>query len=108
MEITFRDKHLQKLCCEESTARKDLGSNRAKRLRVRLSELHIATNLSELVNGRPHPLSGDRAHQFSLDLDGPMRLIVESDDPTARRADGSTDWARVRAVVVVALEDTHG
>lgn len=107
MEMSFRDKRMHKVCSEERLAVKELGPVRAKRLHTRLNELRWAARLGELYNGRPHPLKGDRAHQFSVDLDGPMRLILEADDGAAALADGGIDWPNVTAVWVVALEDTH-
>ncbi len=107
MEISFRDRQMQKLCSDERSAVKELGPIRAKRLRTRLNELGLAARVAELLTGRPHPLKGDRAHQFSVDLDGPMRLIVEANDPAAIVPGGAIDWPNVTAVWVVALEDTH-
>lgn len=107
MEILFRDRRMHKVCSEDRLAVKELGPVRAKRLRTRLNELGLAARVSELLTGRPHPLKGDRAHQFSVDLDGPMRLILEANDPAAIEPDGRIDWPNVTAVWVVALEDTH-
>lgn len=107
MQIGFIHKKLQNICCESKTAHKELGTKRAKHLQVRLAELRAAARLGELVNGRPHPLVGDRAHQFSLDLDGPMRLLLEVDGAAPKLSSGATDWQNVTAVLVVEIEDTH-
>jgi proteic killer suppression protein len=39
MEITFSDRKLQKLCEQQNQARKKLGANCAKKLRIRLADL---------------------------------------------------------------------
>jgi plasmid maintenance system killer protein len=70
MQITYASKTIQRLCEEDKHQRKHLGKNRAKRLKNRLNELRAVANVSQLQLGRPHPLSGDRAGQFSVDLDG--------------------------------------
>jgi proteic killer suppression protein len=59
--------------------------------------------------GRLHELSGNRAGQLSLDLDGPYRLIFAPDhNPVPRRTDGGMDWNQITAVLVLEIEDTHG
>jgi hypothetical protein len=60
------------------------------------------------LGGRLHPLTGDRASQLSLDVEHPLRLIfVCADDPVPTKADGGLDWAQVRTVLIVGVEDTH-
>jgi len=86
------------------------GANRAKVLRRRLDQTRAAETLADLrlVHPRTHALTGDRDGLISLDLDGAYRLLLEPIGPaSAVLKDGGLDWARITAVRVVAVEDTH-
>jgi len=109
MQITFATKAIQRLCEEDKHQRKQLGDKRAKRLKNRINELRAVQNVSQLQLGRPHPLSGDRAGQFSVDLDGPMRLLFEpTDQPPPTLVAGGIDWQQVTSVRLLDIGDTHG
>ena len=60
--------------------------------------------------GRCHELTGGkRAGQLSVDLDHPYRLIFLPDhEQVPRLEDGGLDWARVTAIKILGVEDTHG
>jgi proteic killer suppression protein len=109
MQITYASKAIKRLCEEDKHQRKHLGDKRAKRLKNRLTELRAVETVSKLLYGRPHPLTGDRAGQFSVDLDGPMRLLFEpNDQPPPALPTGGIDWQQVRSVRLLEIEDTHG
>lgn len=111
MEIRFRSGKLAKEANDLGLLRKTHGETRAKRIRLRLDALHAASVLEDLrhMPGRLHELSGNRAGQLSLDLDGPYRLIFAPDhNPVPRRTDGGMDWNQITAVLVLEIEDTHG
>ncbi len=109
MEITFANKAIKRLCLEEKHQLKRLGAKRASRLKNRLGELRAVQNVSQLQLGRPHALAGDRAGQFSVDLDGPMRLLFDpTDQPPPALAAGGIDWQQVTSVRLLEIEDTHG
>lgn len=58
--------------------------------------------------GRCHELTGDLGGFFSIDLDGPYRLIFEPEgNPVPRKEDGGIDWTRVQAICIRSVEDTH-
>ena len=66
-------------------------------------------NVSQLQLGRPHPLTGDRAGQFSVDLDGPMRLLFDPAElPPPTLPSGGIDWQQVSSVRLLEIGDTHG
>jgi len=109
MQITYATKAIQRLCEEEKHQLKQLGTKRAKRLKNRLSELRAVQNVSQLQLGRPHALTEDRAGQYSVDLDGPMRLLFEpTDQPPPTLAAGGIDWQQVTSVRLLEIGDTHG
>ena len=109
MQITYASKTIQRLCEEDKHQRKQLGEKRAKRLKNRLNELRAVQNVSQLQLGRPHPLTGDRAGQFSVDLDGPMRLLFDPAElPPPTLPSGGIDWQQVSSVRLLEIGDTPG
>ncbi len=108
MKVTFQTDKLRQLCEEQRVATKKLGQPCAKKLAARLFNLMVADSVQDLVVGDPHPLTGTRAGQFSLSLQGGMRLVFEpANDPIPRRSDGSIDWQNVTAVCIVFVGDYH-
>ena len=108
MDILFADEDLEELCSTERIAKKALGAQGAKKLRVRLAELMAVGRVSELFSGRPHPLRGDRAGQFAVDLDGGRRLVFEpANHPLPTDADGALAWGQVTAIRIVYIGDYH-
>jgi proteic killer suppression protein len=108
MEITFGDAKLKKLCEQQAVAQKQLGQACARKLRSRLADLNAVNSVRDLVAGRPHPLKGDLAGQFALDLQGAKRLVFKSaNDPIPYKDDGSIDWSKVTHVCIVFIGDYH-
>ena len=108
MQITYASKKIQRLCEQDKHQRKELGEKRAKRLKTRLNELRAVENVSQLQLGRPHALTEDRAGQYSVDLDGPMRLLFEpTDQPPPTLPSGGIDWQQVSSVRLLEIGDTH-
>lgn len=87
------------------------GPERAKQLRKRLAQLRAAEVLADmrrLPGARCHALRGDRKGRLSVDLDGPYRLIfAPADEAPPAGPDGTLDWDRVTAVVLIGIVDTH-
>ena len=109
MKINFNGKKIRELCEKQAVAKKKLGTDCARKLRVRLSALEAATSVACLVAGNPHPLTGDRDGQFALDLAGGWRLVFAPDhNPCPTYADGGIDWARVNIVCIEYIGDYHG
>ena len=108
MEISFASPKLKALCEKHAEMQKALGGACARKLRSRLADLTAARNVGELTAGRPHPLKGNRAGQFALDLEGGRRLVFEpADDPLPRHEDGAIDWSTVTKVQIVFIGDYH-
>ena len=58
--------------------------------------------------GRFHPLTADRSGQFSLDLDGPYRLIFEpANEPLPVRPSGDLDLTKVTCVRIIEVVNYH-
>lgn len=108
MEINFKDKKTRELCEKKAVAERKLGAACARKLRTRLSDLEAASRVTDLVAGNPHPLKGDRAGQFALDLAGGWRLVFSPDhDPNPIRPDGGIDWHQVTIVCIEYIGDYH-
>lgn len=108
MEINFKDKKIRDLCEKQAVAEKKLGAACARKLRARLSDMEAASRVTDLVAGNPHPLKGDRAGQFALDLAGGWRLVFAPDhDPCPTRPDGGIDWFQVTIVCIEYIGDYH-
>lgn len=108
MEISYNNKKLKQLCEDKRAMDRQLGTAAARKLRARLSDLDAVARVSDLVVGRPHPLKGDRAGQFSLSLAGGKRLVfAPNHTPVPVKDDGSIDWACVIRVEIVFIGDYH-
>lgn len=108
MEIVFKDKTIKDLCEQASLAQRKLGKRMAQKLQGRLADLMAVASVAELCAGRPHPLSGDRAGQFALDLVHPCRLVFEPAHHPVPRRDGGVDWSQVTKVCIIWIGDYHG
>jgi proteic killer suppression protein len=111
MLIYFRTSKLQKLCSKEREMLKQLGRVMADKLQQRLMELNAAETLADVSHLPPprcHELSGNRAGQFSVDLEHPYRLLfIPADDPVPLKEDGGIDLSQVREIEIIGIEDTH-
>ena len=108
MEISFDPVDLETTCRQAKRATRLLGALAAKKLHIRLAELFNAESVAELVSGRPHPLTGDRAGQFAVDLHGGTRLVFRpTKTPPPAKTDGSVDWSKVTSVTIVFIGNYH-
>lgn len=108
MDIDYDTTKLKKLCLARKEADKKLGPNSGKKLRTRLADIEAASNVSELIAGRPHPYTGDKAGRFSLDLHGGDRLLfVPLKKPPPTKDDGGIDWSKVESILIVFIGDPH-
>lgn len=108
MNIGFANKKLRKLCEKSAVAQKELGTDCARKLKTRMDDLEAASCVADLVAGNPHPLRGDRAGQFSVDLAGGWRLVFAPDnEPCPHREDGSIDWSAVTIICIEYIGDYH-
>ena len=108
MEIHYANKKLEDICLKRRVAEKKLGHNCAQKLSRRLLELNAAEKVSDLIAGRPHPLTGDRAGQMALDLDGAFRLVFASaNSPCPTNLDGAINWTQVTIVEIQYIGNYH-
>lgn len=98
------------MCHDDKLATRTHGAPSAKKLRARLDDLNAAANLSYMrkLPGRFHGLTGDRDGQYSLELHGGCRLVLEpANMPLPIRQDGTLDISKVTTVKVVYVGDYH-
>jgi len=108
MNVDYQGDTIRALCLESKKAIRVLGTESARKLQRRLSDLRAARNVLELPAGRPHPYTGKGEKRFSLDLAGGDRMLfIPTEDPPPRKDDGGIDWAVVTDVTVVFLGDNH-
>lgn len=114
MDVSFQSRKLAKQFNESANLDRIHGTVRAKLIRIRLSAMRAAESLHDFwppksPPQRCHELTrGRRAGTLSVDLDHPYRLIFRpAEEPVPVKEDGGLDWARVTAVVIIGIEDTH-
>ena len=110
MDIRFKSEKLRKICCDQRLIEKTYGDVGGKKLRQRLDELKAASNLEVMrkLPGGCHEVSGDRAGQFAVYLDGPYRLVFEpAHDPVPIKSDGGINWSEVTCIRILERVDYH-
>jgi len=110
VEITFKNRRLEKLANDYNRSIRELGPKRAKLFIRRLNDLKLADNLEYVKNlpGKYHELVGDRKGQFACDLDHPYRLIFEPhENPVPIDEHGWKIWIEIKGVEIIEIEDYH-
>lgn len=79
VNITFKNKKLEKYANDFSKCSKQLGFRRTDLFFRRLNTLRDVDSLDDVkaFPGRFHELAGERKGQWSCDLDHPYRLVFE-------------------------------
>jgi len=112
MLVSYKNKKLEKECCDIKLLRRRWGEEQSKLIARRLGELKAADNLEtlrKLHQLRAHELKGNRAGQISLDVKHPYRLLIIPDhDETPFKKDGGLDWQEITKVKILGVEDIHG
>jgi len=114
MDIVFANAKLRKQLNEAKAMIRAHGPERARKLKLIMVSLRGMPHLGVLAPPyspphRCHELKGNRKGKLSLDLDGPYRLIIEAaNNPLPQLPDGGLDWAKVTAIRICSVEDTHG
>jgi proteic killer suppression protein len=111
VEIVFATKRLESALATDKARVREFGAERARRLNMRLTQLHDAEHLEQMrtLPGRCHELHGDRRGQLTIDVTKNERLIFKpSADPPPAKADGGLNWSAVDAITILEVEDYHG
>lgn len=80
MDITYKNKKIERVCTEAKTAERTYGMEMAEKIHQRIDEITAADTVEMMVQfhiGRCHPLSQNRKDQYAVDLVHPYRLVFE-------------------------------
>ena len=80
MDITYKNKKLEKICTNLSVAEKVYGRDMADKIHRRIDAITGVDNVETLVQfhvGRCHLLTQNRKGQYAMDLVQPYRLVFE-------------------------------
>ena len=107
MNVSYIDKHLEKECTDEKTMRKKHG-NIAKRLKLRINALEMATCIRDLRDidqlGGWHGLSADKNGLIAGKLSANYRLLVHPEGPFQ----DTSEFLECCDIEVQKIEDYHG
>lgn len=77
MQISYKNKKIEKICTDTSYARKKHGLDMAIKIQQRVNEIKASDNVENMIKygiGRCHELKGDRSGDYAVDLVQPYRL----------------------------------
>ncbi len=107
MQVIGNSSKIQKLLNDERALKKTYGQQRANKIYQRVSELTAAEDLTEIATVPPtrlHKLEGERDEQFSLDITGNYRLIIEAYDENEEL---TTNKKKAVTNVIIEVVDYH-
>ena len=106
MEISFGTKKLQVLCNCKKQSTKQLGSDNAKQLFKRLTQLKAVSKLGDFKYDKPHPLQGERKKEFAVTICAGIRLTFEAQIDELKMHE-NIEWAEVKKIKIVYIGDYH-
>ena len=78
MQVEYKNKSIEKVCTDASSAERKYGSEMAEKIQMRIDQIKSSDTVEFMIQygiGRCHPLHGDRKGQYAMDLVHPQRLI---------------------------------
>lgn len=104
MEVSFKDKELEKCALDASYGLRKLGASRSKLFWRRLDNIRQSENFESLrsLPGHFHELTGNRASEWACDLDQPYRLVFRAGE----NADGKI-WIEITSAEILEIVDYH-
>ncbi|MBN1339709.1 MAG: type II toxin-antitoxin system RelE/ParE family toxin [Bacteroidales bacterium] len=110
MQISFKDRRLEKQITQPNELQKKYGSL-AKKISQRMAELRASNDLSifgKITGARLHRLSGERTNEYAIHLSANFRLIFKPDYPDVPvREDGGHDLKEIKKIKVLQIQDYH-
>lgn len=80
MDITYKNRKIEKVCTDAKTAERAYGREMAEKIHQRIDEIAAADTVEMMIQfriGRCHPLSQNRKGQYAMDLVHPYRLVFK-------------------------------
>ncbi len=110
MKFSFASKKLERQLSNAKETARAFG-NRARPLMRRLDTLKQVRCLADVPKTKPdrcHPLVGDRAGHYAVDVKENWRLEFKPDhDPLPVKKDGAIDEKEVTAIRLLGVVDYH-
>lgn len=78
MQISYKNKGIEKVCTDASEATKKHGGIMAEKIIQRINEISSAESVEFMIKykiGRCHPLKNNRKGEYAVDLVNPYRLV---------------------------------
>jgi proteic killer suppression protein len=110
MVIFFKTKKMDTEFNTEKLLVRNRGSERAKKIMLRKTQLENVDNMEQLrpLPGHYHALTGNRLGWYAVDLDGPYRLIfIPNETPLPELPVGGLDWSKVTNVTILGVLNYH-
>jgi proteic killer suppression protein len=109
VEVDYESSRLETLLHNERALNKAYGAEVVKKLAIRITTIRESKNLSELhfQPGRTHPLTGDRAGRFAMDLPNGRRLEFRPTPPVPTKPDGGVDLTKVTSITFIEISDHY-
>ena len=80
MDITYKNKKIEKVCTDARIAERTYGKEMADKIHQRIDEITAAPTVEMMIQyhiGRCHSLTQNRKGQYAVDLVHPYRLVFE-------------------------------
>jgi hypothetical protein len=105
LEIGFFTEELRNLCEREELAIASIGVAAAEALHKRLADIRAAEFIDEVLSGKPRRsnLGGTECVLFNLNGEYTLAIVANHSPPRLDKF-GSTEWPRVRRVMVRTLD----
>ena len=109
MEVDYESPRFETLIHNERALKKAYGAETVKKLAIRITTIHESKSLAELhfQPGRTHPLTGDRAGRFAMDLPSGRRLEFRPTPPVPTKPDGGVDLTKVTSITLIEISDHY-
>lgn len=80
MDITYKNRKIEKICTDAKTAERTYGKEMSEKIHQRIDEITAADTVEMMIQfhiGRCHSLTQNRKGQYAVDLVHPYRLVFE-------------------------------
>jgi len=105
LRFAFENLEIRKICEDQDTAINRLGSAAATMLRIRLSDLRAATNISDILSGNPSLVLHMPFSYYKIDLADDLQLILDASHvkrPPLNES-GDINWSVVDYVKIIEI-----
>jgi len=106
VKVEILDRKLRKIISDAKKLKKTYGERNASLIIQRYHELDNIPNLGMMIKskiGRCHSLTGNCKGKYALDLEHPLRMIIEPVFESESR-----DVNDVVSISIIKMEDYHG